>query len=665
MNNYPLLTQRLWEVHKSPSELNALLEVLERQRDACDEVWFATEYGFPPLADVEKFALQMGQAAAQIRQLRIVASLQISNSFGHGEYLRYLNFTGISWQGIVGPDGTTSPYCNCPRDPDFLAYLTATTKAYCAWQPDSLWIDDDLRMQNHGRVAYGCFCERCLATFNAQNQTTFSREELATAITTANDIKTRVAWIDFGRASMAQAARVMADAALSVAPNCRLGLQHCAPSWAGYQGPDLTHVFDTLTAASGRPVGSRPGGGFYNDHSPRGMIDKGLFTSLQVERLPACVDDIRQEVENLPGSIGGKSIHGTMVEATTALAYGCTGLTFTPLMFLHEDLSWHEQLLEETARWRHFWQTYLQNTGTAAPSGMAAVLSRRFNERPLQEGETPFAWVNAQIGGVSQLLTSGIPLCWDLSTAPVALLHPNAVNGLTDDEARAIASHNVITDGESLQRLMQRGLGELFPLEVSPASEKEAIERFTNDPINGRYGGHYIGLTSLSRHFPAVTMKLLGNGHTLTNYERHGGASGPAATVAFTTATGGRWVVFGNGCWSSDITSARHFQLNAAADWASGQRLSLVLQTPAQVATMVRCNPDGTVVSVAVVNCSLDPSPDLTTLIRKPADKIGFWYAPKELGQGCICLEPTNNQDEFILELPSLPPWGVGFLGFI
>ena len=50
MSNYPFITQRLWEIHKSPADLDAYLDLLKRQHGAYDEVCFATDYGFPPLA---------------------------------------------------------------------------------------------------------------------------------------------------------------------------------------------------------------------------------------------------------------------------------------------------------------------------------------------------------------------------------------------------------------------------------------------------------------------------------------------------------------------------------------------------------------------------------------------------------------------------------------
>ena len=46
---YPFFSQRLWNAHLSTKEMDDICGLLSRQREACDEVWFATYFGFPPL----------------------------------------------------------------------------------------------------------------------------------------------------------------------------------------------------------------------------------------------------------------------------------------------------------------------------------------------------------------------------------------------------------------------------------------------------------------------------------------------------------------------------------------------------------------------------------------------------------------------------------------
>ncbi len=686
ITGYSFVTQRLWELHKHPEEFERYLALLQRQRAACDEVWFSTDYGFPPLDVHQGAAVQMAAAAERVRELGIVASLQISNTLGHGDYLRYLDFGGISWQRMVGPDGTVAPYSNCPRAPDFHAYLDASTRAYCAWHPASVWIDDDLRMHHHSPIDYGCFCDICLATFNAETGGAWALPALVAAIGPGNDLATRAAWLAFGRESLTIVAGVVARAVKAVAPACRLGLQHSDHAWGGYSGPDWTPIFETMARISGLPVGSRPGGGFYTDHAPREMLTKALYSGLQNSRLPDCVDHeaahhcIRIEVENLPGAVTGKSARGTALEATLALAYGSTGLSFTPLMFTHEERDWHEQVLAEISRWRPFWLRYLSgSSGTASrPAGLAIALGRRFTQRRLAPGEPAFAWAATNLGALPQLATLGLPLTWDWSSAQSCdvgracaaaeaaptgfLLHPNAVDGLDRDEIEMLLGRGVITDGEAVHRLEARGFGSLLNLATTPADMRDANELLSNDALNGPYSGRTVGLTSLSRVFPAYGLAPeQQDARILAHYVRTDGTLSAPATVALRTAAGGRWVIFGNGCWSAVVTTAQRAQLLAAADWVSPGGLPVRVETPGQVVAIPRTDTEGRLCSVLLLNCSLDPTASQLSLrLRRPRSLRGHWLRPF-LQPRAVAL-PGENGDDVRVSLPGLDPWAVGAL---
>ena len=662
MPTYPFLTMRLWEQHKNPAVLEEYLRLLKRRRDACDEVWFATDYGFPPVDIHRQAAAQMAVAAGKVRAAGFVASMQISNTLGHGSYLKYLDFRGITWQRMTGPDGVVAPYANCPRDPVFHDYLRETLRAYVAWKPTSVWIDDDLRMQNH-TVEYGCFCSRCLAEFGTGIGRAWSREKLVAAINAGNDVPLRRAWLKFSRQSLGRLAGVIARAVKGTAPAARLGFQHCDTCGAGYNGPDWDHVFGELARVSGRPVGSRPGGGFYTDHGPRGMIDKAIFTAQQNSRLPACVDESRVEVENLPGAVTGKSAQGTVLESTLALAYGCTGLTFTPLMFTHEETAWHDRVLAKIAAWRPFWLRYLAaNRGTAA-AGLEIALSRQHAERPLKSGEWAFAWGACHLWNIPQLTTLGLPLCWGDQQAVAVLLHPAASDGLSEKELRSLLRRGVLTDGETIRRLQDRGLGHLLPVEAQPASERDLIERFTDDKLNGVHAGRLVQLTGLSGGFrscilTAKTAAVRG----VSRYEWSDGTAGGIAVSVAATAGGGRLAVFGNTFWESVVTTARRAQMLAVADWISRGRLPVIVDTPGQVMAVPRTDRQGRLRSVLLLNCSLDRTPALKLRLRRPAGRRYSWIRPERKQpvsvQGSQGVSPAEVQ----VTIPPLDPWNLGVL---
>ena len=650
---FPLISLRLWEHHLNPVLLDEHLALMQRHRAASDEVWFASDYGFPPLAIHQEHARQMAAAAAKVRAAGISASLQISNTIGHGDYLKYLDFRGLTGQVMVGHDGTPAPYSACPRDPFFHVYLDAFTRAYCAWKPDRLWIDDDLRMSHHLPAMYGCFCDHCLAGFGKTFGRAWTREALVKAINEANDLDTRAAWVQFGRESLAGIARTVGRAAVAVAPDCQLGFQHCDPSWGGYNGADWDHVFRALREVSHQPVGSRPGGGFYNDHQPREMISKALMTGLQNSRLSDCVELVSYECENLPGSVIGKSAHGTAVECTLAIAQGSNSLSITHLMFPHED-AWHETMMRQLEAWRPFWERTIDANQKTRNTGVEIVFSRQQSLRLLNPGEAPFAWAHTGFGGVSPAAVLGLPLCWN-EEAPTAWLTAQAALGVNETELRQLVKRGLIVDGEALEVLERRSLAHLLGLRFKTVSSMFGNLALTDDPLNGRFAGQTLVCGCFMFGTARSCEVTTGQARCLSRYAQVDGTLGDAEAVAVEHADGGRVVVFGWGIGYVTVTTSRRHQILAAADWVSRGQLPAWLETPCQVVVVPRCDAQGRVVTILLLNVSLDATPPLTLTVRNAAGNGAWtWLRPEE---GDVRLPPGET-----LTLPPLASWRLGVL---
>jgi hypothetical protein len=90
-------------------------------------------------------AERITRAAERMRAAKILPGLQIANTIGHSDDPIAVN-DGIRWQRLVGHDGKVASRCNCPRAPEFHGYLRAMMTAYAAFQPSSVWVDEDLRI---------------------------------------------------------------------------------------------------------------------------------------------------------------------------------------------------------------------------------------------------------------------------------------------------------------------------------------------------------------------------------------------------------------------------------------------------------------------------------------------------------------------------------------
>ena len=188
-----MITLRLGQHHLETHEAAALIEAIGRQEKSCDTVWFSTLYGYPPLLVQQEAADKMAAAAALFRQAAIGVSMQVSNTLGHGEYVKSEDCSGLVYDGspaehMVGANGEAAGYCFCWRGEHFRRYLEDSLALYAQVKPDVVWFDDDLRADNHYPVEYGCYCDHCISGFNAIYGTSFSRASLVREINYGNPI---------------------------------------------------------------------------------------------------------------------------------------------------------------------------------------------------------------------------------------------------------------------------------------------------------------------------------------------------------------------------------------------------------------------------------------------------------------------------------------------
>lgn len=356
-SSIPLSAIRLWpHHHAADAAMGELLAEIARWPGCCDELWFATELGFPKMAVHLHAAERMAIAAASTRAAGLKPGIQLAASIGHAD-TQILPSDGGTWQRVVGPDGQSAFMCNCPRSERFHEYLREAVGAYAAFGPSSFWIDDDLRMNEHSPIHHACFCDHCLGQFSQFVGHMWSREPLVATLNSPDGGPVREQWTRFNGESLALLTRAIAQAVHAVAPHCRLGFQQVGHEFALYNGPDWAPIYHEMTKVSGMPAGARLGHGCYSDARPREMIQKAMLISRQVARLPMRIDAICPEIENFTHNAMGKTARGTVVESTLDLAMGCNCLSYAILCSRHEPMEWYGQtLLSRLAAWRPFWQ---------------------------------------------------------------------------------------------------------------------------------------------------------------------------------------------------------------------------------------------------------------------------------------------------------------------
>lgn len=660
-----MLTQRLGsESQKNPIFIDSLIAQIKAHPGSCDEVWLASSYGFPKQEDHKKLAAQLMETAERFRSAGVRVSLQISNTIGHGQYMSSRDCTGLIYEGspvehMTGPDGTRAEYCFCWNGAHFREYVLAELREYAKLKPYCVWVDDDLRANNHAPVNFGCFCDDCMARFNRLYGSSFTREELVNELTCGETVW-RERYTAFVRDGLHDFTLQMAKVIHSVSPESRMGYQYC--SNGAYTGYDYSFIFDAMRDGTGHAPLSRPGGGAYDDKNPGSFIDKMWFMNWANYRLPEYVNDIRPEIENLPDVKFGKSIAGTAFETSLYFAGGATAMSYALLMNDYEPMEWHGEMLGEFAKHRKYWEA-LSEINLATTQAGIKIANTKFNWRyRLPDNKTAFYYNTEPEAHPSELLRCGVPLCFGNEINPVYYLTAETAKRLSAEEIEELLCSPVLTDGRTLAVLSGRGYD--FGAEAYPVSTLQTYEKYLPHPItegceNKRWS------QSFSFH-EGYALKHLGSNckpfayyaADSRNVEKTSDESDFPYGIAGATINTGKavWAVFGQCLENSDISLDKRNLILRAADYISQNRVPAILETGLPAMLLARENSGGQIKCVSIVNMTVGESGTLKLRIRRPAsEKFRFMSMNGEAVPSFV-----RDGSDYIVDVPSIAGWSVG-----
>jgi hypothetical protein len=189
----------------------------------------------------------------------------------------------------------------------------------------------------------------------------------------------------------------------------------------------------------------------------------------------------------------------------------------------------------------------------------------------------------------------------------------------------------------------------------------KSVDITTDHPINGQYAGQswYDFYTT---HYDQAPIKIIpgssgaeiiGNYVLRTDEAQITGVS----SILTETSLGGRAAIFGYNLWTNLVNSAKRHQILRAADWVCRNRMPVYLETPSQVVVIPRVSPEGKVVSVMLVNASIDSSPPLLLRLRHCKGGSARWLVPE---RGDIMLSSNGNTAELCVEIGPIGPWELG-----
>lgn len=301
-----------------------LLSGIRANPDCCDEVWFSTGISVPPLDVHRGHAERLIKAKEDLKALGIVTSMQVQMTIGHGDSFGNEDWSAKTWTGWTGSTGVEDKCCNCPRQEDYLEYMREMVRAYAQVKPRVMWIDDDLRYDNHKPATdnsrIGCWCEKCVSDFSEREGKRWTRVSLDKAMASDKGLEER--WKAFSIESLDRIARIVAEETMAVSPETKMGYQK---TFSDKDTTVIRVILNTLAEVSGKKVSYRPGGGaYYDKYHPVDQIVKSIKAARYM-RVLGCSDIVESwcpEVETWPRHYGSRTGQSVLLEGFTALAYG-------------------------------------------------------------------------------------------------------------------------------------------------------------------------------------------------------------------------------------------------------------------------------------------------------------------------------------------------------
>ena len=597
---------RLWPEHHNDEQLrDDLVAALKKYSGTFNEVWFCQEFETLSMETHRKSAAKMAIANQKLRDIGVTTSIQ-GICIGHGDDFESGadELRPTKWTTIVDAFGNRTQMSHCPRQTEFLKYMSDMYATYAeVCQPRVSWIDDDLRITHHSPARMLCFCDTCIGEFNKQYGGQWTRESLVAAMdANADGGALRKQWIEFSQHSLALVAEAVAEGVHKVSPNSKVGIQQVNFHRELLEGRDWNKSYAAIERVTGKNATSRPGNGFYDDDNPFGMLDKAYDMARQIRRLSPSVKEIVAEVEGYRHYATGKSPHGLCVESMLYLAMGVTQLSYAIICSASEPMEWYaDNYFAHLQRWRSMYEEYAAFNRGTEPGGANPYISPDH----VTINAPGMGWLTTNAGDVATNLGRlGVPLCPDGNYPSVLLIDGPAASGIPDEEAlRLLASGSVVFDHAA------------WNVAVASGWDK-ALKRID---------------------VPEVTLE---------------------DAVCYEGAEGGRIVVIPG--FSFSIPNAERVAITEAIDWASKNTLPVVMESMAQAVVVPRISADGSLRSVAVLNTTISEQPATTLRLRGCKDaKCFVWHSVGERGKK---LRYERDGDDVIVTIPPQQGWYMGWL---
>jgi hypothetical protein len=632
---------------------NELMDLFGKHKGLTDEITFFTSATHAPLP-LDVFAQRaeiLKTRMEQARKLGYTTGINILTTIGHHEEDLENSLKG-NYTPMTNIDGEICRGSFCPNDENMQEYIRNIYQLTARANPDYIWIDDDIRF-GHMPIGNGCFCDNCLAVFEKETGTKYTRESLKKALNEGpaeEKLKIRQSWLQHNRNTISHLFELIEKTVHEIHPSMLLGFMTGDRFYEGY---DFDNWAKILAGPNHAPVYWRPGGGYYDDGSTRDLAGKSHDIGRQVSVLPPEVVSIQSEIENFPYQRLKKAANIVALEACSHIAAGCTGAAFNVLSMYDEPLDEFEPLIARLHEMRPFFDLLAVSLGRSPVTGVQTFWNKDSYITGKLDGGNWTSSGNPVVG--HDLYSIGLPACYSNNNAKVTILGKDNVFALSKEKIEELLSGGVYMDAGTLQQLNEMGFGELTGFEVAASETVDRIEKFTNHPLNGEFAGRERDNRQSFWKSTAYTLEKTNENaqvlSTLIDYS--GKVVSDCTTGIFENKLGGRICVAGYYPWTFMENLSKSSQMKAVFRWLSKDNLPAFIESFHKINLWVR-EPQYGKIALAFTNSSFDSAKDITLMLRTESESIKCF--DMECGETIVRFSGVDGPyRKFVL--PEVGPW--------
>ena len=440
----------------------------------------------------------------------IKVSLNPWIEFGHLDRGRKLK-EGQNFTTMVDYDGTECALVACPLCENWRAYYKEFYEYLIREiEPDTIWVEDDFRLHNHGDLKYGgCFCKLHMQRYNEKLGTQYTREEFTDLLFRKTcDERVRDAWLDVSRETMTDLAEFLGKTVKGLGLNTKVGLMSSAQIRHSMEARDWYAVHKNL--AQGGEMINRLHLPCYQEICAKDYyIFFNMFPYVCRSYIPK-ETIVLPELENSAFSTFSKDARFLRFQVESAIPLCIDGMTYDIYDFcgngINEGFGYGEALSEIMPYLNsviNLGIEYDKAEGIIIPADPNEVYNRKAdvgNFMSYSPDEYYFGTYLASVGFNTKVSTA------KAFSGKLVSLCNSAVYNFTKEQLEALFKDNyVIMDGSAAIRLIQLGLGDLFHAksykEHWEGKDVHAYEQAADGvEVNGKKGiraavrraGHYV-----------------------------------------------------------------------------------------------------------------------------------------------------------------------------